>query len=136
MKSAAFSPTHSVRYFAELTGTTNVIDRAISFDERLLALWNVPVKWNYNLKNSAGFANIRGISLHPGLKQASETEFRATFLHELAHVCEGLLYNDTYGHSQHWWEAMIRLGEKPWINRHHNIVPCMSKVTLTAEVEL
>jgi hypothetical protein len=136
MKSASFSPAHSIRHFATITDTITIIERAISFDDRLFAIWNVPIRWNYNLKNSAGCASIRGISLHPGLKQASETELRATFLHELAHVCEGLLYNNTYGHSQHWAEAMIRLGENPWINRHHNIVPCMSKVTLTAEVEL
>lgn len=113
-----------VAQVAEACGLVDRINRAVSFDSRLAQVWTVPVRWNFRLKNSAGRASIRGIDLHPGLQNATPAEFASTFLHELAHVMEGLCHGGTYGHSQHWWEAMIRLGEQPWSNRFHNIDSC------------
>lgn len=96
------------------------IERATSFDARLQSCWNVPVEWSWSLRGSAGNANAKRIHLHPALQRAQIQEIIETFLHELAHVHERTLYGSG-GHSQTWWEAMIRLGEKPWLTRFHNI---------------
>jgi hypothetical protein len=102
------------------------IERAITYDPRLDRLWCIPVHFNFSLKSSAGRADRRSIELHTGLLQATPAEFRATFLHEVAHVCEDLIYGKCT-HSQTWWEAMIRLGEQPWHNRFHSIDACRSR---------
>lgn len=96
------------------------IQRAVTYDARLQPCWDVPVEWSWSLRGSAGNANAKRIHLHPALQHAQVQEVIDTFLHELAHVHEHTLYGHG-GHSQTWWEAMIRLGEKPWLTRYHNI---------------
>ena len=120
----------NVRQIATDFNLLDRIERAISFDNKLSNIWTVPVEWNFNLRNRAGNANASRIHLHPGLQAASRAEFVDTFLHELAHVCEYTLYGRG-GHSQNWWEAMIRLGAKPWETRYHNIDSCMKAAAQT-----
>lgn len=124
------SAANTVLGFATELDLVPVINRAISYDPSKLEtprLWQVPVSYNHRLKNSAGRANLYGISLHPGLKQATRGELVATFLHELAHVMDCL----TRGHSGHdygWQEAMVRLGQNPIASRYHNIASCRKSV--------
>lgn len=118
--------TDDIAHYARQLDCTPAIERAITFDTKLSRLWLIPVHFNFSLKSSAGRANRFGIDLHPGLLQATQAEFRATFLHEVAHVCEYLIYGKG-GHGETWWEAMIRLGERPWQNRHHSIRSCMDR---------
>lgn len=115
----------TVAAFSARLHTDDVIRRAITFDSRLTAVWAVPVVWNFRLKSTAGFARINPmqIELHPALNDATPTELRATFLHELAHICEFLIHG-TMKHDYPWHEAMIRLGEVP--HRTHNIAACKS----------
>jgi predicted SprT family Zn-dependent metalloprotease len=111
--------TITVLAFAELTDTFDVIERAVSFDERLEAVWPIKVEWNDKLKVSYGRGGPThyGIKLHPALRDHKK-QLRNTFLHELAHCMEYILYKRC-GHSQTFWEAMIRLGEKPWEKGDH-----------------
>jgi predicted SprT family Zn-dependent metalloprotease len=117
----------TVATFSSRLATDNVILRAITFDHRLTAVWSVPVMWNWRLKSSAGFARINPfqIELHPGLNDATPHDLRTVFLHELAHICQHILYPEcTMSHGYEWHEAMIRLGERPI--RTHNIAACKS----------
>lgn len=109
----------NVRQMAEMTKTTEVIARAISFDDRLQNAWKINVEFNSRLKMSYGRGGPShyGIKLHPLLKQ-HPIQLRNTFLHELAHCMEYLLYRKC-GHGAQFWESMIRLGEKPWIKDNH-----------------
>jgi hypothetical protein len=116
----------TIRSYSNLLGCSAAIERAITYDPKLERIWPVPVAFNFSLKSSAGRASLRGIELHTGLLQATPAEYRATFLHEVAHVCEDLIYGKCT-HSQTWWEAMIRLGEQPWHNRFHSIDACRSR---------
>jgi hypothetical protein len=133
--SAMLPATENIAKFARELDCIYCIERAITFDPIPLAgIWNVPVMWNFSLRTSAGRASRHGIELHPGLLQATVEEYRNTFLHELAHICELRIYG-TIGHSREWWEAMIRLGEKPWITRHHNIASCLQHGGLIPSVD-
>lgn len=114
----------NVRQVATDLGLLARVERAVSFDPRLERIWQVPVEWNFRLRNRAGNANASRIHLHPGLQAASRAEFIDTFIHELAHVCEYVLYGYG-GHSANWWEAMHRLGARPQDTRYHNIDTCM-----------
>lgn len=116
----------TVKEIAEQLQAVETINRALLFDDRYRCanIWAIPVEWSYKLKSAAGNANRWRIHLHPGLQSASEAEFRAIFLHELAHVLDCI----TRGHSGHdygWQEAMIRLGQKPV--RTHNITSCRNR---------
>lgn len=106
----------TVLNFAEHLDCVALINRAVSFDERLAAIYNVECKWSHNVKHSGGWGG-RYITLAVGLQNASLEDQRNTFLHEVAHAMEFILYGRT-GHSQNWWEAMIRLGQKPWETRY------------------
>jgi predicted SprT family Zn-dependent metalloprotease len=109
----------NVREMAAITKTSTEISRAISFDLRLFPAWEINVEWNPRLKTSYGRGGPThyGIKLHPAIKTYPD-QLRRTFLHELAHCMEYLLYH-TCGHGQGFWEAMIRLGEKPWEKNQH-----------------
>ncbi len=124
----------NVKQVAERFDLTDRINRAISYDVRLDRVWQIPVEWNFRLKNSAGNANDKRIHLHPGLASASAEDFKDTFLHELAHSCEYILYGQG-GHSQTWWEAMIRLGCKPWEGRYHSIASCKRSRSRTSPMK-
>jgi predicted SprT family Zn-dependent metalloprotease len=104
---------------AEITKTKTVISRAISYDPRLFAAWEINVEWNPRLKTSYGRGGPThyGIKLHPAI-QSYPDQPRSTFLHELAHCMEYILYQKCR-HGQSFWEAMIRLGEKPWEKNNH-----------------
>src|SRR3954471_1484838 len=117
----------TVATFSRRIDTDDVILRAITFDHRIVAVWSVPVTWNWRLKSSAGFARINPfqIELHPGLNDATPLDLRTVFLHEVAHICQHILYPECrMSHGYEWHEAMIRLGERPI--RTHNIAACKS----------
>lgn len=133
----------TVQTFIDQLDLESIIQRAISYDPSKFArLREVPVVWNWSLKNSAGRAHWNTnlgrttykISLHPGLQSAQRDELEATFLHEVAHIMAYMAYGASGGgHSYEWWEAMIRLGLRPKDNRFHSIPECMRKATATAE---
>lgn len=120
----------SVRAFAEAQGLIQVIDRAISFHPAALGtgrLYAVKVDWNHRLERSAGrFNSLRGIELHPGLTHAKPKDLHETFLHELAHAMQWLVYAKV-DHLETWWEMMHQLGQKP--KRTHSIPECQGKIT-------
>jgi len=120
----------TVRAFAQEFGLVSVIDRAISFHPSQFIngkLYNVPVNWNHKLRRTAGtFSSKDGIELHPGLACASPRDLHATFLHELAHAMQFLVYGKV-DHGETWWEMMHQLGQKP--TRTHNIPECQGRLT-------
>jgi predicted SprT family Zn-dependent metalloprotease len=75
----------------QITNTSTVISRAISFDPRLFPAWEINVEWNPRLKTSYGRGGPThyGIKLHPAI-QTYPDQLRRTFLHELAHCMEYL----------------------------------------------
>lgn len=114
----------TVRDFAEQLDLIQIIDRAISYNpEAYKNIYQIPVIYNYRLRNSAGNATRFQITLHPGLQNANISDLKSTLLHEIAHVLD-FMQNHKSGHGAGWWEAMIRLDEKPWITRYHNISTC------------
>lgn len=119
----------TVREIARIYSLEQEISRAISFNPaRLERIWNIPVNTNFALKSSAGRAHSRrGIELHPGLFTVASHDFIATFMHEVAHMMQWLEYGGM-DHGQTWWEAMIRLGRKPWQDRRHNLQECRQRV--------
>lgn len=120
----------SVRAFATSWGLIQIIDRAISFHPNALGngkLYEVKVDWNLNLKSCAGrFSSKIEIELHPGLAHAQVHDRNATFLHELAHAAQWLVYRKV-DHLETWWEMMHQLGQKP--QRTHSIPECRGKIT-------
>jgi SprT-like family len=120
----------SVRAFATEFGLVSVIDRAITFHPAALGngrLYAVQVEWNHRLERSAGrFNSLRGIELHPGLAHAKAKDLHETFLHELAHAMQFLVYGKV-DHLASWWEMMHQLGQKP--TRTHNIPECQGRLT-------
>lgn len=120
----------SVLTFAKEHGLQSVIDRAISFHPQKLgggALYRVPVDWNHRLRKCAGtFSSKDGIALHPGLAHAKVSDLHATFLHELAHAAQWLVYSKV-DHGESWWEMMHQLGQKP--KRTHSIPECHGRLT-------
>lgn len=121
-----------IREWAQRLQVEPLIARAISFNpSRLEPAWKVPVEFNFNLKSSSGRC-VGGweprLELHPILGQAAqEAELISTFLHEVAHVLQRLEHKGNLalgqGHGAGWWEAMIRLGQAPWLasQRWHSI---------------
>lgn len=120
----------SVQAFAQEFGLIQVIARAISFHPNALAggkLYSVKVEWNHRLERSAGrFNSLRGIELHPGLAHAKPKDLHETFLHELAHAMQWLVYRKV-DHGETWWEMMHQLGQKP--RRTHSIPECQGRLT-------
>lgn len=120
----------SVRAFAQEFGLIPVIDRAITFHPSALGngrLYAVKVDWNINLRKAAGrFNSLRGIELHPGLAHTKVKDLHETFLHELAHASQWLVYGKV-DHLATWWEMMHQLGQKP--TRTHSIPECSGKIT-------
>lgn len=121
-------PVQTVREIAQVYYLEPEISRAISFNPtRLERIWEIPVNTNFGLKSSAGRASVmRGIELHPGLFRVTTQDFIATFMHEVAHIMQWLEYG-CMDHGQTWWEAMIRLGRKPWQDRRHNLSECRQR---------
>lgn len=122
----------TIRSWAERLALVPHIERAISFNEgRLASVWEVPVVWNHALKSSAGRAGRTTtdrrlhVELHPRLaREHLASQLVQTFLHEVAHILQRLEHGHSglgLGHGQGWWEAMIRLGERPWESRYHEI---------------
>lgn len=120
----------SVQAFAQEFGLIQVIARAISFHPAALGngkLYAVKVEWNHNLRKAAGrFSSIRGIELHPGLAHAKPKDLHETFLHELAHAMQFLVYGKV-DHGETWWEMMHQLGQRPI--RTHSIPECSGRLT-------
>lgn len=120
----------SVRAFATEFGLIQVIDRAISFHPAALGngkLYSIKVDWNLSLRKAAGrFGTNQGIELHPGLAHAKPKDLHETFLHELAHAMQWLVYRKV-DHAETWWEMMHQLGQKP--TRTHSIPECSGKIT-------
>lgn len=109
----------NVRTFAQSCGAIYEIERALSYyPAKASRVWDTPVQYSTQLKSSAGYASgDYGIKLHPALPSVSRLEPRATFLHEVAHILQHLIYG-VIDHGATFHEIMYRLGEKP--QRCHN----------------
>lgn len=119
---------HTVKSLAYQRGLTAVLDRAFSFHTQLgtADVWNIPVEFSDRIQTSAGNfrAKPRGgqIKLHRALEApANKQPLDETFLHELAHAMQWLVYG-VCDHSATWWEMMHQLGQKP--RRTHAIAAC------------
>ncbi len=125
---------HTVRTIAEQLGVVWVIDRAITFHDKLpganRALWNITVEYNTAFQRRGGCFRGRemAIELHPALNGpfAKPSEHAATFLHELAHAMQWIVYGRV-DHGATWWEMMHQLGQEP--KRCHNIAACTKPST-------
>lgn len=132
----------TIAQLAQSYGCLSEIERAITYNPRAYQrLLGTNVNLNGNLRSSAGLARgsiSRGyaIDLHPGLQRVPREDFIATFLHEVAHVMQYMEYGKM-DHGATWWEAMIRLGRKPWTKRDkrtHDFGPLWTnKTSMTAE---
>ena len=119
----------TVRTIAEQLGVVRVIDRAISFHERLPGtnpgLWGISVEYTARMQRRAGCfrGNEMAIELHPALAGpfAKRGEHIETFLHELAHAMQWIVYRRV-DHGETWYEMMHQLGQQP--KRCHNIAAC------------
>lgn len=117
----------TVRDFAKVRGLDRVIERAISFHPQLPGgLWQTPVSTGERFQTRAGDASKQhGIRLHSQLRGKDLDE---TFLHELAHIMELIVYGSS-SHGATWWEMMHQLGQKP--KRTHQIAACKKLRTST-----
>lgn len=108
--------TITVAEFALNISATRIIQWALLFHPQIQGkLMHIPVVWNTNLDSSGG--NFRSqpamlISLHPALQREGATAVHETFLHELAHAMQWLVYHEV-NHGATWWEMMHQLGQKP-----------------------
>jgi hypothetical protein len=125
----------TVESFARELGLQDILSRAISFDPRLEKTKQIPVAFNWNLKSCAGRGSTSKIHLHPGLRDQGKIALISTFLHEVAHAMEGLIYGGwKYGHGYNWFEQMIRLGQVP--ERTHNYAACRQRKADATEIEI
>lgn len=107
----------TVRDFAQELGVERIIERAITFHTELPgtrpSLWDIPVDWFINMTRAAGNAHSqKGIKLNPALRNHGPSALRETFLHEVAHIMQHIVYG-RMDHGATWWEMMHQLGQKP-----------------------
>lgn len=134
------APQITIRQLAHQLGQTHTIQRAFGFHLKLQTLdqiiWDMPVEYNPRLERTAGRAHCSEgkIELHTCFAngQASREHHIETFLHELAHIHQWLVYH-TADHGADWWEMMFQLGQKP--KRTHSITACRA-ASATARVSI
>ena len=120
--------------------------------------WSIPIIWNVNLKNTAGYfyqsvvrthqvdnqwvtdvdPSREHIELHPGLTFASDAEIKQIFLHEVAHAIQhhaqikykrqNHYYQFERPHGPIWYDVMISLGIPPL--RTHRIPEALRKAAV------
>jgi len=120
--------------------------------------WPIPVVWNRNLKNTAGYffeSKVRThqvdnvwvtdvdtsrehIELHPGLTFATDAEMNQVFLHEVAHAIQhhteikyrhqNHYYRFERPHGPIWHDVMVSLGIPPI--RTHRIPEALRKAAV------
>jgi hypothetical protein len=104
----------TIRKFSADLGQDQILARALSYHPTIAqALLATPCDWSSKLHASAGYASSRrGISLHHGLRAEGPQAIIDTFLHEVAHIMQYLVYRE-FNHGATWWEMMHHLGAKP-----------------------
>lgn len=120
--------------------------------------WTIPIVWNVNLKNTAGYffesrvethrvggtwvtdvdTSREHIELHPGLMFATDKEMNQIFLHEVAHAIQhhaeikyrrqNHYYRFERPHGPIWHDVMISLGIPPL--RTHRIPEALRKAAV------
>ena len=120
--------------------------------------WSIPIIWNVNLKNTAGYffeskvkthkvdsawitdvdTSREHIELHPGLTFATDEQMHQVFLHEVAHAIQhhteikfrrqNHYYRFERSHGRIWYDVMISLGIPPI--RTHRIPEALRKAAV------